>query len=391
MRVVLDPGHGGDEDEGGSSWNNAIGPTGLLEKTVTLDVALLTQIYLGGLGVDCRLTRSSDANLGLQRRAAVAKDWHADAFVSIHFNASVGHNAQGTETWRHTQANAPSRSLRAAVQVATVAATGLTDREEKIGNFGVLRPDYHHSTTGVCLVEISFMDRAAEEARLKQASYKDRIARGLAQGIYGWLVANGRAKLPGFDAVKFTDAIDFPEPQDGYDMNGGAEDGILESCRNRNIFAAFDEEVAPGDLTPGEKVPNASEVATCGAMAAKIVRGTPAFDTLVQNNNADIVFKNEEGTGADRMMSQRLKSKLDALATSVKSEWNGVRLRVTEAWDENDEHNGTSLHYEGRAADITTSPSDGAKLGRLGRLAVDAGLDWVLYEDATHVHVSVTR
>ncbi len=127
------------------------------------------------------------------------------------------------------------------------------------------------------------------------------------------------------------------------------------------------------------------------ASTAKIVRGTPAFDTLVQNNNPDIVFKNEEGTGADRMMSQRLKSKLDALATSVKSEWNGVKLRVTEAWDENDEHNGTSLHYEGRAADITTSPSDGAKLGRLGRLAVDAGLDWVLYEDATHVHVSVTR
>lgn len=391
MRVVLDPGHGGDEDEGGSSWNNATGPTGLLEKTVTLDVALLTQLYLGGLGVDCRLTRSSDVNLGLQQRAAVARSWPADAFVSIHFNASIGHNAQGTETWRHTQANAPSRSLRTAVQAATVAATGLADREEKIGNFGVLRPDYHHASTGVCLVEISFMDRAEEEARLKLATYKDRIARGLAQGIYGWLVANGRAKLPGFESVKFTDYLDLPEPQDGFDMNGGARVIVPESCRDLGIHGAFGAEPATNELTLGQRVPNASEVATCGAMTAKIVRGTPAFNTLVQNDNADIVFKDEEGTRADRMMSPRMKTKLDALASLVKAEWNGVKLRVTEAWDEDGEHAGTSLHYEGRAADVTTSPVDGAKLGRLGRLAVDAGFDWVLYEDTTHVHVSVKK
>ena len=68
-----------------------------------------------------------------------------------------------------------------------------------------------------------------------------------------------------------------------------------------------------------------------------------------------------------------------------------MKLRVTEAWDENNEHHGSSLHYEGRAANLTTEPRDGDKLGRLGQLAVDAGLDWVFFENSSHVHVSVKR
>lgn len=149
------------------------------------------------------------------------------------------------------------------------------------------------------------------------------------------------------------------------------------------------EPAANDDLSLGQKIPNASETATCGALVKKIKRTDPEFTTLVSNQNANIVFKDEEGTGADRMMSTRLQSKLDALASLVSAEWTGVKLRVTEAWDENDEHSPTALHYEGRAADITTHPPDGAKLGRLARLAVNAGCDWVFYEDTDHVHVSV--
>jgi hypothetical protein len=166
-----------------------------------------------------------------------------------------------------------------------------------------------------------------------------------------------------------------------------------ECCRDAaRLFSRLSLEAGQsGDLVVGEKVPAKSEASASGAITKKIVRDTPEFAALVKNTNADIVFKDEEGTGADRMMSKRLKEKLDKLATAVAAEWSGVKLRVTEAWDENDEHAGSSLHYEGRAADLTTNPLDEVKLGRLGRLAVDAGFDWVWYENSAHVHVSVTK
>ncbi|MDT7845630.1 hypothetical protein [Streptomyces justiciae] len=144
-------------------------------------------------------------------------------------------------------------------------------------------------------------------------------------------------------------------------------------------------------LALGQKVPDKAEAVAAGAIAAKVVRGTPEFDALVDNTNPEIVYKDEEGTGADRMMTPRLRDGLDALAALVTAEWPGRKLRVTEAWDEDGEHTGASLHYEGRAADLTVSDKDTAKLGRLAQLAVDAGLDWVWYENTAHVHVSVTN
>lgn len=194
--IVIDPGHGGSPPPtkvGGSSWNNAIGPNGTLEKTLTLDVCKRAAEILRARGHHVSLTRDTDVNLGLKARAGVAKVQNAAVFVSIHFNGSKYHNAQGTETFVSTNHISASAELCRSVQAAMVAALGHRDRNlghpdgVKRANFGVLRRSHHAAKTACILHEVSFLDRAAEEQRLQSDQYRDKIARALAAGIEAYL------------------------------------------------------------------------------------------------------------------------------------------------------------------------------------------------------------
>src|SRR5687767_6697728 len=100
MRIVIDPGHGGIERTGNSSCYGSRGPSGLLEKDVTLDIARRVVERLGG---GATLTRSGDSNLSLGARARRASSDGADVFVSIHANSGGPHDV-GPETWVHPKA-----------------------------------------------------------------------------------------------------------------------------------------------------------------------------------------------------------------------------------------------------------------------------------------------
>ena len=95
-----------------------------------------------------------------------------------------------------------------------------------------------------------------------------------------------------------------------------------------------------------------------GGLARRVTRGSRDFSRLVKNDNPVIVFKDEERTGADRLMQPAMRARMNQLAQLVRREWPALTLRVTEAWDEKGEHGDVSVHYAGRAADVTTSDMD---------------------------------
>jgi hypothetical protein len=161
----------------------------------------------------------------------------------------------------------------------------------------------------------------------------------------------------------------------------------------------YDVTTAPEKLSLGKHFPSSSEGNTVASPDTVIKRDSDEFKSLVKEVNEGVIFKDEEKTGADRMMTYELSRKVDRLADLVGDEWTGLKLRVTEAWDEDMEHGDQSklpaerrsTHYEARAVDITTSDNDTAKLARLAGLAIEAGFDWVWYENVNHVHASVGK
>ncbi|MGD8859535.1 MAG: hypothetical protein PVI30_05945 [Myxococcales bacterium] len=205
--------------------------------------------------------------------------------------------------------------------------------------------------------------------------------------------SQARAQAPELDELDVLAALATAEPDA---RRSHVLDTEGETTATRPASPAPAAEPAPRPvLKLGQKVPDASETSVVGEATGGIKRGTPAFEALVRNDNPDILYKDEEGSDADLMMTPRLAARLNDLAILVGNEWPELKLRVTEAWDEDIEHSKNSLHYEARAADITVgrtvNDSDTSKLGRLAQLAVDAGLDFVLYEDSRHVHVSVKK
>jgi N-acetylmuramoyl-L-alanine amidase len=218
MTIVIDPGHGG-KDPG------AIGPAGLMEKTVTLQVATALRQVIRKALPQARviLTRNTDVFVPLKQRADIANKLAAQLFISIHANSSPNREASGIETWymsfaanarakqmaarendmQETQVSALEIILRdlrqtdrinqssmlAAMAQASLAQhmteqyNGIVDRGVDGAPFVVLL----HTAMPSILVEVSFVSNPRDEKRLQSPAYRRSLAQGIFHGLHKYL------------------------------------------------------------------------------------------------------------------------------------------------------------------------------------------------------------
>ncbi|HYW43229.1 MAG TPA: N-acetylmuramoyl-L-alanine amidase [Bryobacteraceae bacterium] len=212
-RVVIDPGHGG-HDQG------TVGPKGLLEKDLVLDVAQrVGKLVADRLNSEVIYTRTDDTFVPLEGRTELANGKKADLFLSIHANSSPVPRIAGVETYylNFTEAkdaldvaareNASSQKsifeLRDIIQTITLhdkaeesrefasriqtALYGLSARNfPNAKNRGVKKAPFVvliGANMPSVLAEIGFLSNAREESLLRKSDYRDKLAEAIFRGI----------------------------------------------------------------------------------------------------------------------------------------------------------------------------------------------------------------
>jgi N-acetylmuramoyl-L-alanine amidase len=211
--IVIDPGHGGQEV-------GARGPGGTLEKDVSLAIARRLRAELvSSRGLQVFLTRDRDVEVSLDERAAIANNYKADLFVSIHANASRARGAKGSEVyflsyqasddesrriaqlegmaepvgqappgsdlalilWDMAQAEhlEESSALASRIQEELAVVTGSEGRGVKQAPFRVLVG----AAMPAVLVEVAFISNPDEEKLLSSDGYQAKVAGALARGL----------------------------------------------------------------------------------------------------------------------------------------------------------------------------------------------------------------
>ena len=176
-RVVIDPGHGGPD-------SGAIGIGGVRETDVVLDISLRVARLLEDKGVKVKLTRTSEIDLDLPPRVAMANRIRANAFVSIHANASrtVRKDVNGIETFYFS--GKQGYRLAANIQRELLKASpGSPDRGVRRGRFFVIR----RTSMPAALVEAGFLTGRFDGPLLASVSHRRKISFAIAKGIINYL------------------------------------------------------------------------------------------------------------------------------------------------------------------------------------------------------------
>ncbi len=215
--IIIDAGHGG-KDPG------AIGPTGLKEKTVVLDVSFrLKELITANLkNIKVIMTRTTDKYVSLKDRTMLANKYPNAIFVSIHCNASHNKNAKGAEMYFLSTAKTDwARAVEArenaslAFDISTKDKKGLdfilwdlaqNEFLTESSNLAELIQGFFESNTNnprglnqagfyvlkgnympAVLVEAAFISNKAEEKLLKTADFRKKIAKNIFNGIKKFL------------------------------------------------------------------------------------------------------------------------------------------------------------------------------------------------------------
>ena len=228
--IVIDPGHGGTEE-------GARGPGGSLEKDATLALAKTVQDTLQRRGYRVVLTRTTDATVGLDDRAAAANAAKADVFLSLHFNASRAAAAHGTEVYylsldasdraaaalaeseNRAVTETPTAEKNAAVRDLDLILWDLAQNQHLAASARlaeIVQADFNRllgiATRGVkqapfrvligvnapaVLVEVSFITNPDEEKKLTSEDFRRQVADTLAGSLETYFrTADGAAPVP---------------------------------------------------------------------------------------------------------------------------------------------------------------------------------------------------
>ena len=224
-KIVIDPGHGGHD-------TGTIGPNGLLEKDLVLDVSRrLGKLLEARLGADVVFTRRDDTFIPLETRTSIANQEQADLFVSVHANSSHDPDARGVETYYLNFTSSPEalevaarenaasdkdihelqdlvkkialrekidESREFASDVQESLHSGLATRSAGIRDRGVKKAPFVvliGANMPSILAEISFISNPGDEKRLKGPEYRQRIAESLYRGISRYVNGLGGVKV----------------------------------------------------------------------------------------------------------------------------------------------------------------------------------------------------
>lgn len=172
VTIVVDAGHGGND-------KGTTGARGTDEKDITLQTAAILASKLNAAGAEIIMTRESDEYIDLRKRVSVAHQHNADAFISIHYDATDDSSISGFTTY---YMNSNQAALAQTVHAALSKKIQLRDRGAQPGNYLVLRENRQPSI----LIELGYLSNPSEEREVLKSQFREQATLGIYNGLLNY-------------------------------------------------------------------------------------------------------------------------------------------------------------------------------------------------------------